>query len=244
MSNVNIRRVVENIRANTTVYTPIVEVIVNAIQAIDEAGRTDGRINVKAIRSPQSELDGLPEIMGFIVEDNGVGFTDPHRNSFDTLYTDQKIEEGGKGFGRFTCLKYFEDVHVASTFLVGADFRLRSFSMGKGKDIIVHEKTGPSTLTDIGTAITLQNVKRQTLEKKLSTVGRNLVERILPYFITTRKVGSRVGWNPHGSIVRIPPFTADWARSGYGASPMVESACGIIRDNRYRVLGGFHPTFR
>ena len=39
MSNVNIKRAVENIRTNTTVYTPVVEMIVNAIQAIDEAGR-------------------------------------------------------------------------------------------------------------------------------------------------------------------------------------------------------------
>ena len=42
MSNVNIKRAIENIRANTTVYTPVVEVIVNAIQAIDESGGTRG----------------------------------------------------------------------------------------------------------------------------------------------------------------------------------------------------------
>jgi hypothetical protein len=34
MSNINIKRAVENIRANTTVYTPVVEIIVNAIQEI------------------------------------------------------------------------------------------------------------------------------------------------------------------------------------------------------------------
>ena len=39
MSNVNIKRAVENIRANTTVYTPVVEMIVSTIQAIDESGR-------------------------------------------------------------------------------------------------------------------------------------------------------------------------------------------------------------
>lgn len=35
MSNVNIRRAVENIRSGTNAYTPLVEVIVNAIQAIE-----------------------------------------------------------------------------------------------------------------------------------------------------------------------------------------------------------------
>ena len=106
MSNVNIRRAVENIRANTTVYTPVVEMIVNAIQAIDESGRTDGKVSIRVQRSSQNEADGsLPEVSSFEVEDNGIGFTDVHRNSFDTLYTDIRIKEGGKGFGRFTGLK-------------------------------------------------------------------------------------------------------------------------------------------
>jgi len=115
VSNVNIKRAVENIRANTTAYTPVVEAVVNAIQAIDEKGRKDGKVTVRALRSNQLEIDGnLPEIVGFEIEDNGVGFTNEHRKSFDTLYSDLKISEGGKGFGRFTCLKHFEDLHVAS----------------------------------------------------------------------------------------------------------------------------------
>ena len=111
MSKLNIKRAIENIRANTTVYTPVVEMIVNAIQAIEECNRQDGKVSVRALRSSQTELDGsLPDVTGFLIEDNGVGFTDEHRNSFDTLYTDHRIAEGGKGFGRFTCLKYFEDL--------------------------------------------------------------------------------------------------------------------------------------
>ena len=35
MSNVNIKRAVENIRLGTTIYTAIVEVVVNAIEAIE-----------------------------------------------------------------------------------------------------------------------------------------------------------------------------------------------------------------
>jgi signal transduction histidine kinase len=113
MSNVNIKRAVENIRANTTVYTPIVEVIVNAIQAIESSGRADGSVKVRVYRDAQLELDGtLPEVRSFEIEDNGIGFTDENRESFDTLFGDLKISDGGKGFGRFICLKYFEDLHV------------------------------------------------------------------------------------------------------------------------------------
>lgn len=38
MSNVNVKRLVENIRSGTNIYTPLVELIVNAIQAIDAKG--------------------------------------------------------------------------------------------------------------------------------------------------------------------------------------------------------------
>jgi nitrogen-specific signal transduction histidine kinase len=117
MSSVNIRRAVENIRANTTVYSPIVEVIVNAIQAIESNGETDGKIAIRVHRGEQLEMDGgLPEVRSFKIEDNGIGFTDENRQSFDTLYTDLRISEGGKGFGRFICLKYFENLHVESVY--------------------------------------------------------------------------------------------------------------------------------
>lgn len=186
MSNVNIKRAVENIRANTTVYTPVVEMIVNAIQAIDESGRTDGRVSIRALRSSQTELDGsLPEVSSFEVEDNGIGFTDAHRNSFDTLYTDLKIEEGGKGFGRFTGLKYFEDLHVQSVYRHGSGFKVRNFSMGKDNDIIVHEKVAASEKQASGTVITLSTLRKgRSFDKKLATIARNLIERLLPYFIT------------------------------------------------------------
>ena len=186
MSNLNIKRAVENIRANTTVYTPVVEVIVNAIQAIDETKRYDGKVFVRAKRSTQGELDGsLPEVIGFDIEDNGIGFNDAHRKSFDTLYTDLKIAEGGKGFGRFTCLKYFESLYVKSIYHNGDGFKLRSFSMGKEYEIIVHEKVKTVDETDTGSTVTLAMLKGgRGFGKKLLTIAHNLVERLLPYFIT------------------------------------------------------------
>lgn len=186
MSNVNIKRAVENIRSNTTVYTPVVEMIVNGIQAIGETGRKDGKVLVRTQRSNQVEIDGsLPEIVGFDIEDNGIGFTDTHRKSFDTLYTDFKITEGGKGFGRFTSLKYFEDLHVKSIYRDSGGFKFRSFSMGKEHEIIVHEKVEVSDKTDTGSIVALATLKGgRGFDKKLSTIARNLVERLLPYFIT------------------------------------------------------------
>lgn len=187
MSNINIRRAVENIRANTTIYTPVIEMIVNGIQAIDESGKKDGKVLIRVQRSDQIELDGtLPEVVGFEIEDNGVGFNEEHRDSFDTLYTDLRIKQGGKGFGRFICLKYFENLHVKSVFRDGDKLRVRRFSLGKGNDIIVNEKVEVSEKKDSGSVITLSSLKKGKSfnDKKLPTMARNIVERLLPYFIT------------------------------------------------------------
>ena len=186
MSNVNIKRAVENIRTNTTIYTPVVETIVNALQAIDERPGVSGEVRVTALRSGQLELSGsLPDITGFTVRDNGIGFTDAHRAAFDTLYTDHRLAQGGKGFGRFTCLKYFDALHVESVYAEESRFLARTFSMGKDQDIIVNELVRPTDESASRTLVSLIGLKDgSSFEKKLTTIARNLVERLLPYFIT------------------------------------------------------------
>ncbi len=184
MSNVNIKRAVENIKSNTTVYTPVIEIIVNAIQAIERTGSKKGVINVEVERSKQAQLDGsVPEIVNFKITDNGIGFTDENRLSFDTLYSDQKLEDGGKGFGRFTCLKYFEDLRVESVYF-DEGYKSRTFNMGKKNEIIVSESIVPAESEIIGSIVSLVSVKSNSLNKKLSTIARSLVEILLPYFIT------------------------------------------------------------
>ena len=213
MSKLNIKRTVENIRANTTVYTPVVEMIVNAIQAIGEAGKTDGKVSIRAQRSSQAELDGsLTDVSSFEIEDNGIGFTDAHRDSFDTLYTDLKIEEGGKGFGRFTGLKYFEDLHIRSVYREDRSFMGRKFSMGKDDDIIVHEKVAVSEKQESGTVVTLSALKkRRSFDKKLPTIARNLVERLLPYFITQDYVCPEIVLSEQdgSSAIRLNDFVSN-----------------------------------
>lgn len=194
MSNVNIRRVVENIRSGTTVYTPLVETVVNAIQAIEAAGAVDGEVDIIVERSKQTELDGaIPEVESFIVTDNGIGFTDEHRNSFDTLYTDLKLPQGGKGFGRFTCLKYFSDLLVDSTFLSSDGYKRRMFKMGKETEIIIGERVEPADGSNTGSKITLSCVRENRFQdKQLTTIARSVVERLLLYFIDEEHVCPKI----------------------------------------------------
>jgi hypothetical protein len=194
MSNVNVRRLVDNIRSGTNIYTPLVELVVNAIQAIDAKGIPNGLVEIEVLRNGQPDvLDRLEDVDGFVVKDNGVGFTKSNRDAFDTLYTEQKIADGGKGFGRFTCLKYFDRVKVSSTFAEGDAFRDRAFRMGLDKDIIVDEKEGPSQAQATGAAVEISGIKSVRFpDKKLETISRVVVERLLPYFVDKERVCPRV----------------------------------------------------
>src|SRR3546814_20695274 len=82
MSNVNVKRLVENIRSGTSVYTPLVELVVNAIQAIDEKKIDNGLIEIEVIRNGHADIiDRLEDVDGFIVQDNGIGITNDNRDS-------------------------------------------------------------------------------------------------------------------------------------------------------------------
>ena len=185
MSNVNIMRAVENIRSGTTVYTPIIETVINAIQAIEDKGIKDGKIDIVIERSSQEYLvNTLPPVLSFLIKDNGIGFTDENRDSFDTLYSDYKNSQGGKGFGRFICLKYFEDLEINSIYQKGQEFKSRKFRMGKGKDIIVDEKCDSSNENDTRTTVKLARAKgKKFTDKKIRTIARTLAEKLLPYLI-------------------------------------------------------------
>ncbi|WP_370679131.1 ATP-binding protein [Comamonas sp. GB3 AK4-5] len=189
MSNINIRRAIENIRSKTSVYTPIVEAVVNSIQSIHSIKKDDGLIKINLQRNGQKDLDGISSgdksIEIISVSDNGIGFDDANRESFDTLYSDHKINEGGKGFGRLTYLKYFDKVTISSTYQ-DQDQRCwtRTFQMGEGKHFIVKESKIASTSNQTGTSITLTGLRNKTpLTASAKSIARSLVELLLPYFI-------------------------------------------------------------
>lgn len=194
MSNINIKRTIENIRSGTNVYTPIVELIVNAIQAIRAIKPTGGRVNVTVLRSSQAELgEQLSAVDGFVVVDDGIGFDKENRDSFDTLYSDWKATDGGKGFGRFTCLKYFDKLQVDSVFADGERLLSRHFTMGKDADIITDEKVDTASRPATGSIVTISGIKSVKFpEKGLDIIARVLVERLLPYFIDPQSECPRI----------------------------------------------------
>ncbi|MCC5612949.1 ATP-binding protein [Nostoc sp. CHAB 5834] len=190
MSNINIKRAVSNIREKTSIYTPIVEAIVNSIQAIKSKEGANGLVTITLKRNGQLELDGTQsgdrKIEEIQIIDNGIGFNEINRESFDTLYSDLKINEGGKGFGRLTYLKYFDHVWINSAYQKKDDsYWALEFKMGDEKHFITDEASYPAKTSQTGSTIRLSGLKKKSaINQSAKTIARNLVELLLPYFIT------------------------------------------------------------
>ena len=185
MSKINIQGIVDNITSKTNVYTPIIEAIVNSIEAIDEVKNDKGKITISVVRENALDFDGSqPTIQSIEIMDNGIGFTQENRDSFDTFYGDQKKKVGGKGFGRFMFLKYFNDVKVDSIYKNGDGHYQRGFTFGKGFDIIINETNIKVDSSYPKTIIFLNNIKdSKLLDKGLETIARKLLEKLLTFFV-------------------------------------------------------------
>lgn len=95
---------------------PVFEAITNSIQAIEDKFGKDnlgqGRIEIEVVRG--NSQSSKPE--GFLITDNGIGFTQENLKSFLESDTRHKIKRGGKGVGRLLWLKVFESAKIVSTF--------------------------------------------------------------------------------------------------------------------------------
>jgi hypothetical protein len=172
---------------------PLFEAISNSIHAIEEAKVTKGHIEIEVIRGTSSSLFGeeLPvsqPILGFVVLDNGIGFTDPNFKSFQTSDSTKKKTKGGKGVGRFLWLKAFDRIEVESVFEKKGKFYKRSFEFQLSESGVENEKVVEVTDTPRQTIVRLTGFKseyrqHQSCPKSATTVARRIVEHFLEAFI-------------------------------------------------------------
>lgn len=188
MSKINIERIVRDIKTRSTSLTPIIEAVCNSIEAIGKSN-ADGEILIVLKRDGSQDLgmEGTPvkgEIIGVDIIDNGEGFTDENRDSFDTFKSGHKLSSGGKGFGRFMFLKYFNRVTVESIYRKGDVYYERNFTFGHADEIIEDETNVPLEGKEYqtGTTIHLSSIKSKDLDKGIDVIARKLVERLLSYF--------------------------------------------------------------
>lgn len=188
MSKINIERIVRDIRTRSTSLTPIIEAVCNSIDAIGKSA-VEGEIRIVLKRDGSRSL-GLEgaivrgEIIAVDIIDNGEGFTDENRDSFDTFKSDHKLSSGGKGFGRFMFLKYFHRVTVESIYCKAGGYYKRTFTFGHADEIIEDETNEPLEGCEhqTGTTIHLSSIKVKDLDKGIDVIARKLVELLLSYF--------------------------------------------------------------
>ena len=114
---------------------PLFEAVMNSFQAIQERNPDAPRLRIEVIRAPDLGITGPAPIDGFVVSDNGVGFTDENMDSFNTAFSEYKQLRGGKGLGRFLWLKAFDKVEVTSTFSDDeSEFVRRRFTFDEAYD--------------------------------------------------------------------------------------------------------------
>lgn len=179
---------------------PVFEAVINGIQAIEEKfgdKLSAGVIRVKVQRSSQQDLPFCGdnrkqlEICGFEIQDNGIGFTDENLESFKTVASNYKAKKGGKGIGRFTWLKAFENATIDSVYQVNDSRKYRrklSFSIERGLE--VEESLEVDSKIDTGTVVRLNKFKK-TYKNHPSAcrtgdkIAQRIMEHCLFYFLAS-----------------------------------------------------------
>ena len=195
----NIANKVRNTRLpRTKPLMPLFEVISNSIHSIEEAIKSGlltndgGEIIVKCIRNGSEEiLNQLPVIdnypvHSFEVRDNGIGLNEENMISFFEADTDHKIEIGGKGVGRFVCLKAFGELNVSSQFLDNGSYKGLSFDFKPTKIGFENIQNPVPTSHSIGTVVRLSKIKgeyQKHLDPTLHSIASEIVSHFKLYFI-------------------------------------------------------------
>lgn len=195
----NIANKVRNTRLpRTKPLLPLFELISNSIHSIEEARNksiikvNEGLIIIDCIRNglPKTleklvDIDIYP-IHSFTVTDNGIGLDEENLRAFIEADTDHKIDIGGKGVGRFVCLKAFKELSIKSFYIEDKVTKSVQFDFKPTKEGF-HNFSNPKLngITN-GSIIKLNNIKdeyQKSLPKELSEIAREIVAHFQLYFI-------------------------------------------------------------
>lgn len=194
----NIANKVRNTKLpRTKPLMPLFEIISNSIHAISEARvnnqlHGEGLIKVRLIRNGEeetlqtlSDIDKYP-INSISVIDNGIGLNDENLNYFIETDTDHKLEMGGKGVGRFVCLKAFKKLVIKSQFANNGSVLSRQFEFRNTKEGFHDPSEGKGKNKRIGTEVLLSDFKEEyqkNAPRDLMEIARAVVTHFQLYFI-------------------------------------------------------------
>jgi hypothetical protein len=166
---------------------PLFEAIINAFQAIEEAGGKGHYIRIVAERQGNLD-DGKPgPVEAFTVTDSGIGFTDNNFDSFETVDSPYKARRGGKGLGRFLWLKAFARVEIESHFrdAPAADLVCRKFSFMANEEelpraVVPSDRKAPETNVRL---VGFRSPYIDECPRPLDIIAQRLIGHFLPLFL-------------------------------------------------------------
>lgn len=160
------------------------EAIINSIQAIEEKQEKNGKINIYIKRdNRQLSLDNighLPEIYGFEIIDNGIGFNEENYKSFNISDTLKKIHLGGRGIGRFAYLVAFERAEIKSVYKENGQWHKRLFEFAATEEGIEHHRMAELPKGPATTSVNLVNFL-SSMREKCSRSALNIAQQILSH---------------------------------------------------------------
>lgn len=179
---------------------PLFEAVVNSIHAIEEKNEvaSNGQVVVEIVREPQLGLlnedaadrpgpASLPEIAGFKVKDNGIGFTDTHMKSFETLDSDLKAAIGGRGVGRLLWLKTFSRASIDSVYEnENGQKARRQFTFTARDGVTSNSPMKVDLPSESWTVVLLEEFHskyRDASRKTIEAIANSLFEHCLWYFV-------------------------------------------------------------
>jgi len=190
---------------------PLFEAVVNSIHSIEELSQSIsiGKITVEILRKqtpPSLFIDepkkrgaeAIPDIVGFKIQDNGIGFNGDNFKSFRVLDTDYKASKGCRGVGRLMWLKAFEKVRIESVYLAeDSSFHKRIITLDKKNGIkeISDEPCGDQA--ERATIVHLDEFGaryQKAAKKSAEAISKCLFEHCIWYFL-------RAGGTPRIEVI-------------------------------------------
>lgn len=172
---------------------PLFECLVNSIESIEDAGNTNGRIDVHIDRDlrqgtvPGSEETVHAPIRDITVLDNGIGFNDANARAFFMSDSTRKASRGNKGIGRFTWLKVFEKAHIESTYPESEAWLTRNFDFVKTTEGVEKDEVNDAKSQGLRTSVKLIDLRseyQKHFPKSLETIGHKVIDHLLIHFVS------------------------------------------------------------